>query len=69
MHRDEVAKFNFPCSLCEHIHVDVNTEDCGLYLEDVALCDFIFQHKSNNFLSRVGGDELESFKETQHEED
>lgn len=36
MHRDKVTKFKFPCSLCEHIHVNVNTENCGPKLEDVS---------------------------------
>lgn len=37
VHRDEVAKFNSPCSPYERIHVNVNTEDHRPWI-----------HKSNN---------------------
>ncbi len=59
----KLLNLTFPCSPREHIHVNVNTEDCGL--EDASLSGFFAQIKQPKLiLWEAGGDELGSFKET-----
>lgn len=47
----KLLNLTFPCSPCEHIHVNVNTEDCGL--EDVSLIFYTNQTTKTHFCEEL----------------